>query len=718
MIDEVKTSMEITSDEEIEELSAMSFSDISSLYQRHVEASKQQKYNKDHFTNVKLDSYKTKIFDVDWPYVYTLNIDDAIEKNSEYNCVIYSNRIFRNEIFADNKCVIKLHGDIGDMLKYVDSGCQIFTTKQYIDSLKKNIALLTKLGNDIKYNNIIFIGCSLNDEIDLLSLIPDKSMPETETERYFCSINQPTKLQMEKLRGYGITKVILFSSYNDIYSEIYDAWDESQKIQKEDLAPASRFKSIRLMNDFAQNRPYFFLGKSLMAKRIITYPYFFISRSITGKIIETLKKHTITISLGMSCCGKTYILFDILSKIRNQNVYIIESKSRLTNLAFLDLINRENSLILFDARSIGTHQIETIIIEREQIQKNNTSILIISDKNNRDLSGLIKLYEIRNEIDNGEIPFIEISKQFLKEEIKTINPLLAATDLGIISQKHSSLLDSILMLSKNISEKNKYSDIKPIYKDYRYFSTLILLATKKKVYSSDVIYFDIVKEIEEQVRNAKPMIDIEATWNYEKDASDNTAVKYTLNAEYWLIDQLQSFASDPRNHSMIVEAYCYIIQKLMQRMHASILFDYNIPYKDYIMFDNINRIFGLHGKNGLFLIDKIYAGLQRDLSMDGHYLHQYAKCYIRSAFIESDKSNKIQLLKDANRKVSTAIAIFSERYAQYQNDKITITIAHVEYTRAISLCYISIINEYKNTRENEDAISSLYAALINPFNQD
>lgn len=43
-----------------------------------VQAEKQQSYLLNKFTNVKLENVK-RIFKIDWPYIYTLNIDDAIE---------------------------------------------------------------------------------------------------------------------------------------------------------------------------------------------------------------------------------------------------------------------------------------------------------------------------------------------------------------------------------------------------------------------------------------------------------------------------------------------------------------------------------------------------------------------------------------------------------------------------------------------------------------
>ena len=114
------------------ELNKESFSSISSIYHKIVGMKIQHNYLSSRFTNVGLDSNKKDFLSIDWPYIYTLNIDDAIEQNSEYKTVLYSNRDIRNSIFEQHKCVIKLHGDIMDILSYEDSICEIFDQKQYL----------------------------------------------------------------------------------------------------------------------------------------------------------------------------------------------------------------------------------------------------------------------------------------------------------------------------------------------------------------------------------------------------------------------------------------------------------------------------------------------------------------------------------------------------------------------------------------------------------
>lgn len=152
-------------------------------------------YYKEHFTDVTLNAVRRKIFDIDWPYIYTLNIDDSIEKNTSFKEVLLCNRKANDEIFNERKCVIKLHGDIHDYLKYQGS-MKVFSAKEYAESLRNDEYLLEKFKDDCCNNNIIIIGCSLSNEYDLLTAM---NVPFAETReivkvrKICCTVGNPSK---------------------------------------------------------------------------------------------------------------------------------------------------------------------------------------------------------------------------------------------------------------------------------------------------------------------------------------------------------------------------------------------------------------------------------------------------------------------------------------------------------------------------------------------
>lgn len=244
------------------------------------------------------------------------------------------------------------------------------------------------------------------------------------------------------------------------------------------------------------------------------------------------------------------------------------------------------------------------------------------------------------------------------------------------------------------------------------------MATEKKLYSARVVQLDIASEIEYQQKATAPLIERESTWSFEKDDVDNSPAKYVLNAEFWLYRKLGEFAKYERNHQKIAQAYKYIVGRIIAHEGPPNL-EYNkkdATYKEYIMFDNINRIFCSYGYAGTELIQKIYDSLNDDLSSDPNYMHQRAKCRIKMACKTKDVSARKKFLGQGFRDAGVALQVFERLYSQQINEKIAISIAHVMYTRALILCHEANADGYSNISTNSEAIRVLYIALKSPYN--
>lgn len=214
MIKEISENLE-TNDDEICKLKSEKFSTIAEIYYSIIDESKRKEYLENNFSRVKIDNYKKDFLNIDWPYIYTINLDDGIENNSSYNCVVLPYKDIYENIFEKYKCVIKIHGDIKYLTTYKDEE-GILTQKQYLNSLKSNKVILSKLEHDHFYQNIIYIGCSLDDEIDIKSLANYDKQYECSTSRYFCAIKEPSSIDKIKYETFGITHYIIFNSYEDL----------------------------------------------------------------------------------------------------------------------------------------------------------------------------------------------------------------------------------------------------------------------------------------------------------------------------------------------------------------------------------------------------------------------------------------------------------------------------------------------------------------------
>lgn len=695
------------------ELKAENFSSISSIYHKMVDVEKQQSYLFSKFTNVKLENIKKDFLKIDWPYIYTLNIDDGIENNSEFKTVLYANREIRSSIFEQDKCVIKLHGDIKDILKYKDSNCEIFDQKQYVVSIKKNAALLKKLTHDYEYLNLMYIGCSLSDEIDLL--FSTSMAKDNNNNRYYCTTKKPSLLQQTKLETFGITHCIIFDSFEDIYEKISDSYQQSLCIAPDELEQFSTYEFKTLGNGFDVNCPYLFQGKSILNNsRIATYPSFFLSRSVTDKIIENINNKGTQIVVGRGCSGKTYVVYDIIRRVRDREVFAFRSRDKINNETLKLLLGKENCLTIFDSKVLSIKQIEEIILTTsERISKSN-SIIIFENKSNRDLSGLLVLMKMNENLADNEIPQLEISNRFSKEKTEEINNYLVTSSLGVFSEK-KSIADNIINASDLLIQKNKFSQISPSVDNVRQVASLIVLATFGKVYASDAVNLDLVEEFELQCKKAVPLIEKESTWGFEISATNNSPLKYVVNAEYWLFNQLDILAKYRKGRETIIEAYKYIIGKLIEINGKPDLMkgDKYAPYKDYILFDNIFQIFRSQGTK---IIRDIYESLNDMLATDPNYLHQRAKCYIRSAYKSKEECDKEKWLEMAYRDASISNSSFEKRYENHENEKIMISAAHSLYTAALALCHIAKLRDYSDISINAKAVKCLYKALSSPFN--
>ena len=410
-----------------------------------------------------------------------------------------------------------------------------------------------------------------------------------------------------------------------------DAFHQSLCITPDELEQFSTYEFKTLGTGFELNCPYLFQGKSILNNsKIAIYPSFFVSRSVTDKIVENINSKGTQIVVGRGCSGKTYVSYDIIRRVRDREVYAFRSKDRINNETLTLLLNKENCLTIFDSKVLSIKQIEEIILTTSERVVKSNSIIIIENKSNRDLSGLLVLMKMNEHLEDDEIPQLEISNRFSKPKTDEINNYLVTSSLGVFSE-NKSIADNIINASNLLIQKNKFSQISPLTDNVRQVSSLIVLATLGKVYASDAINLDLVEEFEMQCKKAMPLIEKERKWVFEMSAANNSPLKYVVNAEYWLFNQLDILAKSRKGREKIIEAYRYIIGKLIEINGKPDLMkgEKYAPYKDYILFDNIFQIFRSQGTK---IIRDIYQSLNDILATDPNYLHQRAKCYIRPEY--------------------------------------------------------------------------------------
>lgn len=725
MVEELLSNPQFTDDERAE-LEHEKFSTLCDYYEddENVSAEHRFSYLKENFYHARFadDDVRKSFFDIEWPYIYSLNIDDAIESSTRYETIVLPNRDFRDELFNEEPCLIKLHGDIKDIVTYKRSD-KIFTSTEYALSLTTNSPLLKKLKTDYGYQNILFIGCSLDDEVDLKALSNaaiDFQFKDTLSRTIIFVKGQPSKLQKSKFKTYGITDVVCFDSYDAMYTFLFAAWEESTHIADEELEQYSNVSISHIRADeIDTNRNFFFWGKGLLdlKQKKITYPYFFISRDIADTIIQQLAQNKIHLIYGGRVSGKSYLLADVYSKIRDRTVIFLDGKSRLSEKAFTHVLEGKNTVVLLDIGAINRDQFERILLCAENIHKNGCNFVICVNANDSDMHGIIKWKIKQNPYINNYLLRYTLSNKFREDtEIDKINKLMPPVNLPQYSHKRT-LLDQLIYTEKILKAKGQYSSIRLKISSSKQLALLIILAIKESIYSSEIVNFALDQEIVEAAKRYAPFIERIETSAFEKDPTDLSSIKYTLNSKYWLRRELGAYARNEANHIKIAEAYQYII-KCITEISCQNEYRRRRLCRDYIMFDVMNDIFLDEYGGNLKLNLFIYSKLHSDLAGDFNFLHQEAKCYTNYAYSLKSNEEKIKNLSIAREYALLSLSMVSQRYENTPNENLIITIAHVQYTIATILSDLCKADNYTNGLLLQETVDAVCVALYSPYNND
>lgn len=693
------------------------FSKIANAYDRHIDKKIRNKYLKDNFTNVLLEEEKKEFLDVSWPYIYSLNIDDAVENNLQNYDVILANKNVDIDYIKNNKCIFKLHGDANDVLKYKDSDQKIFTKKEYLKSLQSNICLLDLFKNDYMSKSLIFIGCSLDDEIDLLSSIIDiNHINHYKRKIYYMTHEELGAIKKGELEDFGITDIIKINDVNDylrIYSEFKKLHRESLKVKKSEL---ENFKNLNIKEDDSylknDNMVYLFESNKITNNKLpdnklnITIPKFFITRDASKKIVDNIDEFTIHMLEGDRVSGKSYCLIDILRRIKDRDTFYLASEISLNNQAFEKLLCSKKAVIIFDSNSITNEQIKYIIDKNIKIKENDTRIIFAINTSNKDIIAELK---IRMSTNKDLINRVSLDSKFSKTEIKEINHKLSLLNIEVFDNK-KTILDNIIRIDKIIRDRNeilpnfRMPKLKNIEKED--LIIMIILATKEKISSYDITVFNLIESIAKFENLTAPATQFTYVGLYEEN--NHSGYKVIANAKYWLLGTLGEYSLNYKNE--IADAYKSIANSLKMRYKEEKKFFKEMA--KYINFDVLNSIFYQKENGGAAgLIRRIYEKLHDDLCNDPQYFHQRAKSiyWLR----RTDKSQLEEALHLVDKSLND-IEATKDITSEYTKN----SISHVEYTKALIVGRLCTLNDFKNIELNKTAIKCYYKAFTNPRNSE
>lgn len=611
-----------------ESLKNYSFQDLSDEYFREpiVEEITVKNTLKSCFTRVRIESESKKSFlRWDWPYIYTLNIDDAIENEVGYIKVLP----YQEPVDVEGtKFVYKLHGDAADAIATADRTAMklIFGTSQYIESLRSNKSFLSALSNDYAERHLLFVGCSLTDELDLLYALSDQRLmaqaQDLKTKRLYITSKAPeTYEEKKKLKRYGITDVIIVD-YSEFYSFV-GATEVEQTKKNTALAPfeyeASKFP-VHHSSDFL---------KYLLQ---LGWPPGGNSTDLAvdrKKIIEKVNKNfdqPLIFLWGRRFSGRTTLLNYILNSHRERRRFFVPSALANSDGILNAILKSKDSIVAVDSGVLSIPQLDLLAKKALDIRANNCKVIIASSRGALASLGI-------NIIENA----VEVPDKMAADETIQINRKLDPFGISKNWATNVQHLENIFRISESPVVASKIKDQSKLYENINRlhdgwngsaigkleFAALFYLGSRQRLYSRSFRQLAVAMDIEHAATNHffdfskkwEPFVEVERS-DKESGRVEHSFDVIVANSSAWIHYSIRKLAfklGAEETSSQIVKIYRAIRQTDKKAF-------------DLLMFDNLNAIFTEEIADlRPLVIKKIYSSLSNDLSSDPDYWLQHAK---------------------------------------------------------------------------------------------
>lgn len=707
MIEIIAEEKKLTSEKK-EKLNQKKFSEISDLFfnDEWVNKERRKRYLIDSFDGAELDSQKKAfIRDIKWPYIYTLNVDDAIEKCSDYKIALP----YDEHLSFDSKnhpTLYKIHGDIQYEMRHEVSRL-IFKRSDYLTSLESNRRMLELLQLDFKEKNIIYIGCSLEDEIDLAFVVAQQSqLGRKQTQNIIFLNERPDEIDEQDFINMGINNVIIFESekYEQIYTLINLAYQRSSKNSPE--LEEFRHSIKTLSNSPEDNRDYFLTGISHLNNGDRYYnqiiPYFYGKRIKEDEITKSLREKDIVIIKGTRVSGRTLLCYSILNNIKDRRIFIINSNNKLNNHSLNKLIGQDNSIIFFDSNVLDIELLKKIKGQKKLFKNKKISILLCSDLNNSDEEYFL-------DADDSTVVYT-LSNKLLDSEVSKINEGAIKVRLPTFTNGRY-LLDKIFNVYQVLGENNY---LKKINASEELYISLCTIATKYSITGQEIITGKLdLNKTKEIATSYAPYLEIERIKNEEK--YDHTSFKITSYASSWVVALLREFYRG-KGKDWCIE----ILIKFLKNTYPR---DKNLA-TSIRKFDNLNHIFTEGHRGAADLIIELYNRLQDIEGQEPDFYVQKAKAYYNIYHgdnLAQEINNRIRELNTALTWAQSSKNLSAERniihitallWIQKMNLLNTEDITEYDFSKSLT-CILKAVDNVGNNSYSDTLLSSKSKSSIN-----
>jgi hypothetical protein len=579
---------------------------------------------RDQFTGVSITSEVKKDFlRWDWEYFYTLNIDDAIER--ERNAI----KVLPFTDFEQHKTtqfVYKLHGDAADAItaESADAMKLVFGSADYISSLIKNRALISTLTNDLVERHLLFVGCSLTEELDILFALAQSKATAIDppiASRVYVTSNEPMDYEArKKLRQYGITDVLVVE-YPEFYAFVASvdsprtALTSALDPYKYPHAKSARSASNAFLQYLLQTA-----WKNHDDPLDLAVPRDGLER------VSSLLTDPIAVLWGRRFSGRTTFLFEILSRHSNRRRYFVPSSAAASDQVLSTVLRSKDSLIAIDSGAMSYEQMQFMVRKIEQIRENNTTVVLATNRASLSALGALQADST-----------VEVEDRMSISEARQINAKLEPYGISKTWQSSVQHLENIFSISespvvyKQLAQQSRlHSNITRLHTQWAIsplgkleFSMLFYLGSRQRIYSR---YFrELAKAGGLDHLGNSHFIDFARKWEpfVELEESDISSMRsersmqvIVANSNAWIhysIQQLSQKLGAVEAASQIV--HTFTVMNLVEDKAFELL-----------LFDNLNVIFADSISSLRFaVIREVYERLASHLSSSPDYWLQRAK---------------------------------------------------------------------------------------------
>ncbi len=589
------------------DLSGADFNKTSERFFAIVPKEKQWDFFETYFTQVTLPDYLSAFLSLPWTYIYTLNVDDGIERTGFYTPVLpYQNANVPN---TSMKLVYKLHGDAVHEVLYKEQKNIVFSVNQYIEFLTSNDnkTIYNAISSDYTQKNILFIGCSLANEPDLKYIY--SQVKEDISSNILRCIIRTKQLEPEEeldLEEYGINAVIVVNDYELFYREFVS---EYENLVAQDTGAQYQFTNPQTITIEPSNKDLnikYLSGENIFdaANNVFCKSSLQVMRECISTIETNLSNNGSVIIRGRRFSGKTFVLSILAERYQKYTVLFFPSEFMIDEDVLHSILeNSKDTLFLFDSNSLSDHAYQLVAHSEELLKSKNNKLVVATNTSDLYLSDIL----------NAET--VLLSPKFQDIEIERMTP--ACDKYGLSRRKKEETnIDYLKKLSDDQKIDLSIFDTLPKKFSQQELVLLMLLCIKDKLYFSDIHALNIrFHDVDNFIGRLQGIVERTPVSKGEK--TRHSSEKLVHNSKYYLLSLMKDLDNEE-----IINTVKYIVSKLSKDKARKRL------YIETVLFDTLNQLFG-HAKGAGKLILDIYEELESDLNQDMDYWLQRSKSIYR-----------------------------------------------------------------------------------------